>query len=179
MAESHPERPRVSPLPGSLPASSHCPQRGGAIPGGWGSQGSLTVNLPSAHRLPDAGMVPGSRCRLGKLLVYSGTVPVPIAGSRDARRESCPALFDPHFPNLSTNTFPRNARQSVCTAHGCPVHLPCALTLKGPLPTSPGGAASAWPPWIGRRRPSVSAGPRGGWPWDLERLKESGGLPPG
>lgn len=101
-----------------------------------------------------------------------------MAGSRDARRESCPALFDPHFPNSSTEQLSpkRPSKRLHSTRLPCP--LPLCSYPQGPTADKSQGFSKLLAPWIGQRRPSVSAGPRGGWPWGLERLKESGGLPP-
>ena len=77
------------------------------------------------------------------------------------------------------NTFPRNAHQSVCTASSCPVHLPCALTLKGPLPTSPGGAARSWPPGSAGGILPCRPGPEGGGHRAWRDSRSLGGYPPG
>ena len=62
-------------------------------------------------------------------------VPVPTADSRDARRESCPALFDPHFSNSSTEYL---SHETPIKASLHSTWLPCVPPLSSYPQQAPG-----------------------------------------
>lgn len=113
-------------------------------------------------------------------------VPVPTAGSRDARRESCTALFDPHFSNLSTEYLSHETPVKV-SLHS--TWLPCAPPLssypqqapgmqqapghcgsaRGVLPCPPGRERGGYGAWTDSR--SLGGYPQGGTPgWEARAL---------